>query len=81
MDEALQTRGGGVRNIDDVSISKGETNDVARELFDDLYGHEIPDHLRHYIDYDAFARDLRCGGEVYEFTFNGETYTCTSANS
>lgn len=30
----------------------------AEELFDEVYAHEIPEHLRCYIDYEAFARDL-----------------------
>ena len=30
----------------------------AEELFDELYAHEIPEHLRCYVDYEAFSRDL-----------------------
>jgi antirestriction protein len=30
----------------------------AEDLFDQLYLHDIPEHLRHYVDYAAFARDL-----------------------
>ena len=30
----------------------------GEELFDELYAHEIPENLRCYIDYEAFARDL-----------------------
>lgn len=30
----------------------------AEQLFDDCYAHEIPENLRFYIDYEAFARDL-----------------------
>lgn len=36
----------------------------AEEYFDDVYGHEIPENLRSYIDYDKFARDLE-----YDFDF------------
>ena len=35
--------------------------DFAEELFDELYLHEVPEHIQGYIDYDAFARDLFCG--------------------
>ncbi len=35
--------------------------EYAEELFDELYLHEIPEHARGYLDYDAFARDLFCG--------------------
>ncbi|MHC4399439.1 MAG: antirestriction protein ArdA [Planctomycetota bacterium] len=30
----------------------------AENLFDELYLHEVPEHIQHYIDYEAFARDL-----------------------
>jgi antirestriction protein len=33
----------------------------AEDLFDELYAHEIPENLRCYIDYEAFARDLFMG--------------------
>jgi antirestriction protein len=33
----------------------------AEELFDELYLHEVPEHVQHYIDYSAFARDLFLG--------------------
>ena len=33
----------------------------AEELFDELYAHEVPDHIASYIDYEAFARDLFMG--------------------
>ena len=32
--------------------------DYAEELFDELYSHEVPEHIQNYIDYEAFARDL-----------------------
>ncbi len=34
----------------------------AQELFDELYAHETPEHLRNYIDYEAFSRDLFLDG-------------------
>ena len=30
----------------------------AEDLFDELYAHEVPEHIALYIDYEAFARDL-----------------------
>ena len=33
----------------------------AEELFDELYAHDIPENLRHYVDYEAFARELFIG--------------------
>jgi antirestriction protein len=36
-----------------------ETEEAYAEgLFDELYAHEIPEHLRCYVDYEAFSRDL-----------------------
>ncbi len=47
----------------------------AENLFDELYLHDVPEHVRPYIDYDSFARDLfindnysvDCPGGVYVF--------------
>ncbi|PQV53351.1 antirestriction protein ArdA [Paraburkholderia sp. BL21I4N1] len=64
---------------DDVSLHHGDLLDAATELFDECYGSSIPDNLKSYIDYEAFARDCRCG-DMVEFDFGGTTYTCTSAN-
>ena len=33
----------------------------AENLFDELYAHDVPDHIAPYIDYEAFARDLFMG--------------------
>lgn len=30
----------------------------AENLFDELYLHEVPEYVQHYIDYEAFSRDL-----------------------
>jgi antirestriction protein len=56
-------------NVDDLESAKtnfedayaGEYDsflDYATETFDELYVHSIPESLRTYIDYAAFARDL-----------------------
>ncbi len=34
----------------------------AAHLFDELYLHVVPEHVRYYIDYEAFSRDLFIGG-------------------
>jgi len=70
-----------MNKIDDVTIYTGELKDAAEELFDECYAHEIPDHLKNYIDYDAFARDCEMGGDMSEFEFAGTTYTVTNAAS
>lgn len=41
--------------------------DFAQYLIDDCGAlGEIPDHLKNYIDYSAFARDLQCSGDYTE---------------
>ena len=32
--------------------------DFATNLFDECYGHDLPENIKYYIDYDAFSRDL-----------------------
>ncbi len=34
----------------------------------------IPENLRNYFDYDAYARDLELGGDVFTVRHNGETW-------
>lgn len=65
---------------EDVSLYHGELSEAAAELFDDCYLSEVPEHVRAYIDYDAFARDCEMGGDMSEFSFGGNTYTCTNAS-
>lgn len=49
-------------------------NEYAQELFDDCYSHNVHESVRNYIDYDAFAEDLKhdytyanLGGETFWF--------------
>jgi len=32
--------------------------EYAEQLFDEIYGYEVPDFMQNYIDYDSFTRDL-----------------------
>jgi hypothetical protein len=66
--------------VDEISLFEGNLLEAATEFFDEVYANEIPGNLRFYIDYEAFARDCRCGGDMSEFKFAGTTYTCTNAN-
>lgn len=66
--------------IDEVFITESSLIDAASELFDEVYGHSIPDNIKCYIDYKSFARDCAIGGDMQEFEFGGKTYTCTNAN-
>ena len=66
--------------LDDVCLFEGPLLDAATELFDECYAHEIPENLRCYFDYEAFARDCRLGGDMTEFEYQGHTWTCTNAS-
>lgn len=70
-----------MNKIDEVSLYQGELLDAATELFDECYAYQIPDNLRFYIDYEKFARDCELGGDMDEFEFGGQTWTCTNASS
>ena len=72
--------GEAIAKADDVCLFTGSLQDAADNLFDDCYAHQIPEALRVYIDYEAFARDLRLGGDFVGFDYQGETFTCTNAN-
>jgi len=37
----------------------------------------IPESLQIYFDYESLARDLEINGSVYEFHYNGSTYTAS----
>lgn len=59
----IEMRGSGnISDFEDAFIGKYDSEeDFAEQFFDELYLHEIPDHLRNYIDYKSFARDIFCG--------------------
>ena len=70
-----------LRRLEDVQLYSGALKDASVDLFDEVYIDQIPANLRHYIDYEAFARDCEVGGEMTEFKFAGETFTCTNASA
>ena len=67
--------------LHDVCIYPRSLKDAASELFDECYLSEVPERVKHYIDYEAFARDCELSGDMREFTYAGILYTCTNANS
>ena len=67
-------------SVGDVCIYEGPLLDAATELFDDCYLCDVPEAVRNYIDYAAFAEDCRLGGDMCEFRFDGDTLTVTNAN-
>jgi antirestriction protein len=62
-------------------IQEGTLLDAATDYFDDCFINDIPEAVRGYIDYEAFARDIQLGGDMTEFDYQGQTYTCTNSNS
>jgi hypothetical protein len=65
--------------LDDVSMYEGDLIDAATELFDDVYLSEVPEAVRNYIDYNAFARDCQLSGDMHEFRLDGTTWSVTNA--
>ncbi len=67
--------------LEDVNLSEGNLKDIAETLFDEFYLNDVPESVRAYIDYGKFALDCQMGGDLYEFDFEGTTWTCTNASS
>jgi hypothetical protein len=65
--------------LEEPSIYDGNLLDAASELFDECYLPSLPDNVKYYIDYEKFARDCILSGDMCEFEYDGETYTCTNA--
>ncbi|WP_176322308.1 antirestriction protein ArdA [Burkholderia vietnamiensis] len=67
--------------IDDVMLQEGSIEDVGADMFDELYLHEVPEHLHAYLDRAAWVRDYRLNGDLCETEFAGQTFTVTNANA
>jgi Antirestriction protein (ArdA) len=67
-----------LERYDDVALFDGRLIEAATQLFDDCYLCDVPEAVRNYIDYEAFANDCRLGGDMYEFRFGGDTFTVTN---
>ena len=68
-----------INKVDEPSITQSSLRDAAEELFDECWLPSVPESIRYYIDYDKFARDCELGGDIAEFEYNNQTYTCTNA--
>ena len=51
-------------------IFEGSRSDYAYELIEDCYDTKSMGTLQHYIDYDAFGRDLELEGDIQEIGYN-----------
>lgn len=65
--------------LEDCVVREGDIEDIAYDLFDEHYGHEVPEHLRQWIDHIAFAEEMAMGGVIREFEFGDHFYTCCNA--
>ena len=64
-----------LESYQDVMAYEGTLKDYAEQYIDDTGALDnMPENLRYYFDYEAFARDLRLGGDMYELEFKGKTY-------
>lgn len=67
-------------NGEEPSMMEGSVLDYAYEIVDDCgMLNDMPENLRHYFDYESFARDLELTGDVATFEFNNTHYVVTNA--
>ncbi len=69
-----------LEKVEDVYLYTGRLQDAAQEYFEDNFVESVPENLRSYIDYKAFANDCQQGGDMVEFEYKNKTYTVTNAN-
>jgi hypothetical protein len=70
LDEAIKRR-------DEVILHRGNLADYAFELVSDVYPlDELPDIIKHHIDYDSIGRDLELNSEVTELSRNVWVVNC-----
>lgn len=60
-----------IAKADYVCLSSCGLQEAATDLFDECYASQILEGLRAYIDYEAFARDLRLGGDFVKLYYQG----------
>lgn len=67
---------GDIDNARDAFMGKADTEaDWAAQWLEDTGGLEgVPEHLKNYIDYEAYARDARLGGDVVFVRHEGELW-------
>ena len=76
LDDQGETLSEALERMNDVCVSEGTALDYAHEYIEDSGMLDaLPEQLRYYFDYEAFARDLKLNGDVTEFVYDGTTYT------
>ena len=56
--------------LENACLFEGSAYDYACELINDCYDVKSLGSLANYIDYESFARDLICGGDIIELGYN-----------
>ena len=56
--------------LENACLFDGSAYDYACELINDCYNVKSTGFLANYIDYESFARDLICGGDIIELGYN-----------
>ena len=56
--------------LENACLFEGSASDYAYEFIEDCYDIRSMGTLANYIDYESFARDLVCGGDIIELGYN-----------
>ena len=56
--------------LENACLFEGSASDYAYELIHDCYNVKSLGNLANYIDYESFARDLLCNGDIIELGYN-----------
>ena len=56
--------------LENACLFDGSASDYAYELINDCYNVKSLGSLANYIDYESFARDLLCNGDIIELGYN-----------
>ena len=76
MDTCEDTMKDALSHLDDVMVFEGTALDYAYDYIEETgLLDTLPEQLRYYFDYEAFARDMKLNGDVTECEYNGTTYT------
>jgi hypothetical protein len=75
LDNMGDTMAEALEHLDDVSVFEGNAQDYVHEYIEDTGMLDaLPEQLRYYFDYEAFARDMVLNGDVTECEYDGTTY-------
>ena len=56
--------------LENACLFDGSASDYAYELIEECYNVKSTGFLANYIDYESFASDLICGGDIIELGYN-----------